>query len=418
MSDPFLHEYFSRFGHPTVRPDAPLSIAFLIGSTDISGGTYVILQHALQAQRSGADVTIVHMYEHRPEYGAWHAALTELPLVALEDAADLEFDLVVATMWRTVYELPRLRCAHAVYFVQSVESRFYGGRPESWAPPLAALTYTFDLPVITIARWIQAYLAFEHRRPAFLVHNGIRKDLYTPIGPTAVPDSDSRLRVARRGTVDVPMKNVEESIELRALGGADEVWLLTSSEVPEHQGVDRVFSRVPIEQTPAIYRSCSVLLKLSHVEGMYGPPLEMFHCGGTVITYDVTGHDEFVHDGVNGIVVPMYDRQRRDRGDPQGCVTGPTCCEICATAPCGRPAAGPTGSSRRQTSTTRSVSSPDSPLPTTRTRCSRSAARAWSCRGERASRPGIRRRSERTVVAVSSCDVSPRSSVGVSCSST
>ena len=51
-----------------------------------------------------------------------------------------------------------------------------------------------------------------------------------------------------------------------------------------------------------------MLLKLSHVEGMYGPPLEMFHCGGTVITYDVTGHDEFVRDGVNGIVVPMYDR--------------------------------------------------------------------------------------------------------------
>jgi O-antigen biosynthesis protein len=307
-NDPFLHEYFSRFGAPKRGADAPLSIAFLIGSTDISGGTYVILQHALEARRSGADVTIVHIYEHRPEFGAWHAALTELPLVALEDAADLEFDLVVATMWRTVYELPRLRCAHAVYFVQSIESRFYGGRPETWAPPLAALTYTFDLPVITIARWIQAYLAFEHQRPSFLVHNGIRKDLYTPIGPTAAPESESRLRVLVEGPVDVPMKNVEESIELARSGGADEIWLLTSSEIGEHHGVDRVFSRVPIEQTPAIYRSCSVLLKLSHVEGMYGPPLEMFHCGGTVITYDVTGHDEFVRDGVNGIVVPMYER--------------------------------------------------------------------------------------------------------------
>jgi glycosyltransferase involved in cell wall biosynthesis len=207
--------------------------------------------------------------------------------------------------------------------VQSVESRFYGGTVDAWAPPLAALTYTFDLPVITIARWIQAYLAFEHRRPSFLVRNGIRKDVYTPIGPTLAPDTSTRLRVLVEGPLDIPMKNVEDSIELARAGGADEVWLLTSNELREQHGVDRVFSRVPIEQTPAIYRSCGVLLKLSHVEGMYGPPLEMFHCGGTVVTYDVTGHDEFVRDGVNGIVVPMYERSGvveairslRDRAD-------------------------------------------------------------------------------------------------------
>jgi hypothetical protein len=321
-SDPFLHDYFSQFTAPSSGGPRP-SIAFLLGSTDISGGTYVILQHALHAQRSGADVTIIHMFEHRPEYGAWHDALTELPLVPLDEATDMEFDVVVATMWRTVYELPRLRCAHAVYFVQSVESRFYGGTVDAWAPPLAALTYTFDLPVITIARWIQAYLAFEHRRPSFLVRNGIRKDVYTPIGPTLAPDTSTRLRVLVEGPLDIPMKNVEDSIELARAGGADEVWLLTSNELREQHGVDRVFSRVPIEQTPAIYRSCGVLLKLSHVEGMYGPPLEMFHCGGTVVTYDVTGHDEFVRDGVNGIVVPMYERSGvveairslRDRAD-------------------------------------------------------------------------------------------------------
>lgn len=306
--DPFLHEYFSRFAAPSRGADGPLSIAFLIGSTDISGGTYVILQHALYAKRQGADVTIVHMFEHQPEYGTWHEALQELPLLSLADAEDREFDVVVATMWRTVYELPRLRCRHAVYFVQSVESRFYGGTTDSWAPPLAALTYTFDLPVITIARWIQAYLAFEHRRPSFLVHNGIRKDVYTPVGPTVAPESGIRLRVLIEGPIEVPMKNVEDAVELARSGGADEIWLLTSSDLTELRGVDRVFSRVPIEQTPAIYRSCPVLLKLSHVEGMYGPPLEMFHCGGTVVTYDVTGSDEFVRDGVNGLVVPMYDR--------------------------------------------------------------------------------------------------------------
>jgi len=89
-------------------------------------------------------------------------------------------------------------------------------------------------------------------------------------------------------------KNVEKTIELCLQSDADEIWLLTSTEISEYPGVDKCFSRVAIEKTPEIYRSCDVLVKLSYVEGMFGPPLEMFHCGGTAIVYDVTGHDEYI----------------------------------------------------------------------------------------------------------------------------
>jgi hypothetical protein len=40
---------------------------------------------------------------------------------------------------------------------------------------------------------------------------------------------------------------------------------------------------------------------------MFGPPLEMFHCGGTCIVFDVTGHDEYIEHGRNGIVVSTGD---------------------------------------------------------------------------------------------------------------
>jgi hypothetical protein len=65
--------------------------------------------------------------------------------------------------------------------------------------------------------------------------------------------------------------------------------------------------------TPEIYRSCDILVKLSTVEGMFGPPLEIFHCGGTAIVFDVTGHDEYIVDGQNACVVR--------RGDMDGVVT-------------------------------------------------------------------------------------------------
>jgi hypothetical protein len=90
-------------------------------------------------------------------------------------------------------------------------------------------------------------------------------------------------------------------------GGADEVWLLTASDIERAPGVDRVFSRIPQERTAPIYRACDVLLKLSTVEGMFGPPLEMFHCGGTSIVYDVTGHDEYIVHGRNALVARKHD---------------------------------------------------------------------------------------------------------------
>jgi hypothetical protein len=67
---------------------------------------------------------------------------------------------------------------------------------------------------------------------------------------------------------------------------------------------DMFFDTVPLARMPAIYSSCDVLVKLSSVEGFFGPPLEMMSCGGTAITSDVTGHDEFMRHGENGIVVP------------------------------------------------------------------------------------------------------------------
>jgi glycosyltransferase involved in cell wall biosynthesis len=161
--------------------------------------------------------------------------------------------------------------------------------------------------VITETPWIQWYLAFEHGRPAVLVPNGVEKSLYTPVGPVIAQREERKLRVLIEGPLGVPMKNVERTVELVSKASPAETWLLTSSDVDALDGVDRVFSRVPVTTVPAIYRSCDVLVKLSLVEGMFGPPLEMFHCGGTTICWDVTGHEDYVVNDVNGLVVGTGD---------------------------------------------------------------------------------------------------------------
>ncbi len=322
--DPWLHEYYEQY-RPEVfsEPTDPLKIVVLLGSADISGGTYVIFQHALFWQRHGADVTIATLMPRAALFSDWHPALRELRITTLDELNDEVYDVAVATWWRTVYELPNVRARHALYFIQSIESRFYAAGSDSYAAPLAELSYRYDIPVVAIARWIQAYLAFEHQRPSFLVRNGIDKDRYQPFGEVVEPRRTGSLRVLVEGPVDVDMKNVPAAVELARKGGADEVWLMTSSDIEHFPGVDRVLSRVPIDLTGVVYRSCDVLLKLSRVEGMYGPPLEMFHCGGTVVTFDVTGHEEYVVHEQNGLVVRMGDDEgvvlaiQRLKDDPE-----------------------------------------------------------------------------------------------------
>ena len=140
-----------------------------------------------------------------------------------------------------------------------------------------------------------------------LVANGIDKRRFTPVGPVFEPRSDGALRVLVEGPVEVQMKQVPETIEAVRDSKAAELWLLTSSAIDDYPGVDRVFSRVPVDVTPGVYRSCDVLVKLSRVEGMFGPPLEMMHCGGTTVVWDVTGHEDYIVNEHNGLVAPTGD---------------------------------------------------------------------------------------------------------------
>lgn len=282
-----------------------MKIAFFVGSIEISGGSYVIFQHALHLRDAGHEVTLVVLYPWSERDTHWHPAIQALRLVPIGALGEERFDLALATWWRTALDLHQVNAARYGYFVQSIESRFY---PEHEGPlrGLVDATYDFGLPGITEADWIRDYLRERHGSDFALVHNGIRKDLYRPDGPQAAPRRGKRLRVLVEGSLGVPFKNVGRTLKLARAAGV-ETWLLTGSDVGYYPGVSRVFSRVPIHEVPAVYRACDVLVKLSFVEGMFGPPLEMFHCGGTAIVYDVTGHDQYMRHEQNGLIIRSGD---------------------------------------------------------------------------------------------------------------
>ena len=120
---------------------------------------------------------------------------------------------------------------------------------------------------------------------------------------------DGPLRILGEGYAGTWFKGVNEAVgavrqmaEPRALTvvAPDRTGLDTA-------GVDQVLGPIPHREMARLYGEHDVVLKLSRVEGMYGPPLAGFHRGATVVTTEVTGHEEYVIHGVNGLVVDWDD---------------------------------------------------------------------------------------------------------------
>lgn len=293
------------------REISKLKICFLVGSLAISGGTYVIVEHASFLSELGADVTLAVQEPFDQSTLGWHDKFHGLRCVPIEDGKDYTYDLVIATWWKTALELGNFSASQYGYFVQSIESRFY---PEDETALRNLVNSTYRLPAIyvTEASWIKSHLEDLYGSSPSLVRNGIRKDIYRTDGSVVSPRNPQKPRVLIEGHFGVSFKNTALAVKLAHDAGSRDTWLLTGSSVTWVPYVSRLFAKVPISVTAEIYRSCDILLKLSTVEGMFGPPLEMFHCGGTCIVLNVTGHDEYIKNGVNGIVV--------DRNDIQGVV--------------------------------------------------------------------------------------------------
>ena len=280
------------------------SIIFLLGSQSISGGTNVIFEHAAGLQRRGYYVVICTEYHVDYESVSWHPYGSDLIFVTYDEVSGRRFDVAIATWWRTIFNLNRIKANVFVYFCQSIESRFYDNSSFD-NKTLIDFSYRLPLPIITESTWIAKFLTDTYGRTCFVVPNGIRKELFGPL--VRGGNKKEGVSFLVEGPLGVPFKNTERAIELCASSRVNNIGLLTSSPCKEYPGVNSVFSQIPQREISTIYGQYDVLVKLSVVEGMFGPPLEMFHCGGTAISYKVTGHEDYMIHDVNSLLLEIGD---------------------------------------------------------------------------------------------------------------
>lgn len=283
-----------------------MRVAWLLPDLTLSGGAGIVIQHARQVQRHhGMESVLVRTRPAtRPDWA--YPGLEELRVATLDEAAGERFDVAVATWWETAMDLFALDADRYAYFLQLLENSHY---PEGEAERLG-FQLTLGLPVrfITASAWIRRTVErLQPGNPAFYVLSGMDKATWSP--PDAPPAVDGPLRVVVEGGLDLIRKGVPHALEaVRGMAEPKHVTLVTprAPEAPE-PSVDAHVGGISHAELAALFARSHVLLKLSRAEGMYGPPLEGFHMGATTVTTEVTGHDEYVRHGWNGVVVDWDD---------------------------------------------------------------------------------------------------------------
>jgi glycosyltransferase involved in cell wall biosynthesis len=267
----------------------------------------MILEYARGLKDAGAEVSIIYLMDGDPN---WHPSSRHLDFISIEDSESNYYDLVIATFWATVFELSRLKFAAAAYFVQSLESRFSLDPADHRNECLAATTYLAGIPMITVSSWLQNLLMSQTRTPTWLVFNGIDKNkfpLAQKVSRSGEP-LEKQMRVLVEGQRGVPMKALDESIEaVRAANREIELWHASPSKEGGSILADRIFEETPHGQMYDIYKQVDLVVKMSRVEGMFGPPLEAFHAGATAVVSKVTGHTEYIKAGENSIALDVDD---------------------------------------------------------------------------------------------------------------
>lgn len=283
-----------------------------------SGGVNFITYYASQLSKVATfDVTIVA----RNVTGNQSLDIfsqENLRILSLEDFQNFpqDFDLVIGTHWGTFDFTFLLDSSRYAWFVQSLESRFYGAHQTNFALRANAVLH-IDIPAITVAPWLAEYLEFEGRTSKiYKTTNGVDKSVFYP-KTTLVPNSALPLKIVVEGS-QTWYKGLENTIEgiSKVAFEAEVTWFSITNEFPESfVEILRANKLLSLKMQgnasqydfSASLRDADVLVKSSKVEGLPGPHIEAFHCGCTGIFTNVTGIEQFAKHLVNCVLCSFDD---------------------------------------------------------------------------------------------------------------
>lgn len=273
------------------------NIAFILPTTNISGGVNVVIKHCNILRNNGYDVTIIN--NDKPNKNIINKDGEINVVSSLTSDVLARFDTMVATLWATlkfVKEYPQV--SNKLYLVQNFETNF--GKYGSHMKIEANSTYNAmdDIKYITISKWCQDWLKEDYEKDSKYAPNGIDLDNFK----YKERAFKGKIKILIEGNSDDYYKNVDESFKIVDKLDKDkfEIQFLSYQGKPKDwYYVDKFYHRVPHDEVHKIYEGADILIKSSILESFSYPPLEMMATGGVCVVVPNDGNVEYLTDDYN-----------------------------------------------------------------------------------------------------------------------
>ncbi len=218
----------------------------------------------------------------------------------------IKTNVIIATAWQTAYfvrEYIKVHTNKSFYFIQNSEDDFSFSGENSGN---AKLTYRFPFKKIVINKKI--FQRFILDEPLFF-HVGIDSQFFKRI---IEPKDRECIMFPLRNNVSKGAKYVIECIR-KLLEDTKDAKIIAYGDYKEENIPSDIKDRITYYYRPSrkvlvdLYNHSMVFVLPSIVEGMPLPPLEAMACGCAVVVTDNGGINEYINDGINGIICPIRD---------------------------------------------------------------------------------------------------------------
>ena len=281
-------------------------IGFVLPSLIISGGIYVVLEHASFLQDSGWDVdflipeTNVNFIEFKGN---------KFNTINLANSImEAQYDILVATLYTTLFiVLNYSKVKRRLYLVQGYETDFfpYGDIERG----VAEKTYSipFGVEYITISKWCETWLKIKYKQKPAFAPNGIDMNYFREHKREL---NKTKIRILIEGNNLSLKKNVDESFKIveKLDKNKYEIWYMSYKGKPKNwYRIDKFLSKIPYEKVGNVYEQCDILIKSSYYESFSYPPLEMMATGGYCIVVPNDGNIEYLKNEENCLFYKLGD---------------------------------------------------------------------------------------------------------------
>ncbi len=281
------------------------NIAFVMPSTNISGGVNVAIKHCNILKKAGYDAFFINMDSNKKNKEKDKDIVNRDGIVRVISAdktkttAIGQIDTMVATLWATlkyVKEYPNAKIK--AYLVQNFETDFYENG--DLQKIMANATYNSFMPIkyLTISKWCEQWLKYKYNKDCVFAPNGINLKQF----PYKERKFDNKIKILVEGNSADYYKNVDESFKIveKLDKNKYEINFLSYQGKPKDwYYVDNFMHKVPHDEVGKVYASCDILIKSSILESFSYPPLEMMATGGLVVAVPNEGNVEYLENEYN-----------------------------------------------------------------------------------------------------------------------